>query len=187
VESSIEMEKGRLLEEAYRKNSVVDKEGRRVADEGWQKKRDEIAAPYEERAAQSIRRLENDYRTRKAAQLALGLRLARFSPAGAFVSFITEMADTGIREENWFTAEAERYREMLQRELFSKIQFDVFPTGGVSMGIRGMVNPAQLPEFRLPRSLVRDSLRGADIAILLVWFLVAAALTYVALARYDVR
>jgi len=187
VESSIEMEKGRLLEEAYRKNSVVDKEGQRVAGEAWQKKRDEIAAPYEEHAAQAIRRLENDYRTRKAAQLALGLRLARFSPAGAFVSFITEMADTGIREENWFMAEAEHYREMLQRELFSKIQFDVFPTGGVSMGIRGMVNPAQLPEFRLPRSLVRDSLRGADIAILLVWFLAAAALTYVALARYDVR
>jgi ABC-type transport system involved in multi-copper enzyme maturation permease subunit len=187
VENGMELEKGRALEEAQQKSAVVDKEGRRVPEEGWQKKRDEIAAPFEERLAQSIRTLENDYRTRKAAQLALSLIMARLSPAGAFVSFTTEMAGTGIREEGAFKTEAERYREMLTRELFSKIHVDVYPSGGVSMGMSRMVNPAQLPEFRLPRSLVRDSLRGTDVAILLIWFLAAATITYIALARYDVR
>ncbi|HYK90100.1 MAG TPA: ABC transporter permease subunit [Acidobacteriota bacterium] len=180
VENGMEFEKGRALEEALRKNSGIQ-------DEGWQKKRNEIATPFEERLGQSIRRLEDDYRARKASQVALSLRMARLSPAGAFVSFITEMADTGIREESWFNAEAERYREILRNELFSKIHLDVYPSGGISMGMSSMVNPAQLPEFRLPHSLVRDSLRGTDLAILLIWFLAAAGMAYVALARYDVR
>ncbi len=187
VENSIELEKGKALEEALLKNSTVNKDGQRIATDGWQKMRDEIATPFEEQLAQSIRTLENDYRTRKAAQLSLSLRMARLSPAGAFVSFITERAGTGIRQEGWCHAEAERYREMLQREVFNKIRVDVYPSGGISMGMSGVVNPAQLPEFHLPHSPVPDSMRGTDIAILLFWFLAAAALTYAALARYDVR
>lgn len=186
TENSIELEKGRALEEAQ-KGWTLDKEGRKVEPDSWAKERNEIAVPYEERASEATRRIEEDYQRRKAQQRSLGLNLARLSPAGAFVNFATEMSSTGIREEERFMAEAERYREVLRREVFSKIQRDVYPGGGVSMGMRGMINPATIPEFRMYRAHVRDSLRGTDITILLVWFLAAAALTYGALARYDVR
>jgi len=86
-----------------------------------------------------------------------------------------------------FVTEADRYRETLQKELFSKIIRDIYPNGGVSMGMRANINMAQLPEFRLPREGVAASLQGSDLAILLIWFLLSASLTYYALARYDVR
>ena len=187
VQNSIELEKGRALQEAETKSSVVDKEGKRVAGPNWQKERDEIAAPYEERMARAISGIEEDYRRRKENQQRLGRTVARLSPAGAFTSFITEMAGTGTRAQDLFVAEADRYRETLQREVFSKIVRDVYPNGGVSMGMRGPINIANLPEFRLPRENAGSSLQGSDLAILLMWFLVAAGLTYGALARYDVR
>ena len=187
VQNSLELEKGRALQEAKAASADVDKNGNRGEGPNWQKERDAIAAPFEERIAQAIRQIEDDYRRRKSAQQRLGLSVARLSPAGAFASFTTEMADTGTEAEDRFLAEAERYREMLHNEVFSKIVRDVYPNGMVSMGMRGPINLAQLPEFRLPGKSVGGSLQGSDLAILLAWFLVAASLTYGALARYDVR
>ncbi|MBZ5497573.1 MAG: ABC transporter permease subunit [Acidobacteriia bacterium] len=187
AENSLELEKGRALQEAAEKSSVVDKDGKRVAGPNWQKERDQIAAPYEERTTRTIQGIEEDYRRRKAEQRRLGLWLARLSPAGAFASFTTEMAGTGIRAEDQFVAEADRYRVTLHQELFSRFYRDVYPNGSVSMGMNGPISTAQLPEFRLPRVAAGSSMQGSDLAILLLWFLLAAILTYTALARYDVR
>jgi hypothetical protein len=187
AQNAIELDKGRALQEAQEKSSVVNKDGQKVDGENWQNERDSIANPYEERMAQTIQKIEEDYRRRKAEQQRFGLSLARFSPAGAFASFTTEMAGTGIQAADRFVTEADRYRGILQKELFSKIIRDVFPNGGVRMGMRANIDMAQLPEFRLPREGVAASLQGRDLAILLIWFLVSASLTYFALARYDVR
>lgn len=187
AQNNVELDKGRALQEAEAKAAVVDKNGNRTAGPNWQRERDEIAAPYEERAARTVQIIEDDYRRRKTAQQRLGLSVARLSPAGAFASFATEMAATGTHAEDGFVAEAERYRDMLRKEVFSKIVRDVYPNGTVSMGMRGPINVAQLPEFRLPLESVGGSLQGSDLAILLAWFLATACLTYVALARYDVR
>lgn len=187
AENSIDLERGRALQQAVDKSWVADKEGNKRPGENWDKQRNEISVPYEERAAEAIRRIEEDYHHRKEEQRRLGLSLARLSPAGAFSSFTTEMADTGVRAEDRFLATAEHYREMLQKELFSKFYRDVLPQGVVSMGMHGVINVAQLPEFRLPKEGVGNSLQAADLAILLVWFLLSASLTYFALARYDVR
>ena len=187
AQNSIELEKGHALQEAMDKSWVVDAKGRKVEGENWQQERSAIVAPYEKRVEQTIRKIEEDYRRSKDAQQRLGLTLARLSPAGAFASFITEMAETGVHAEDLFVAEADRYRETLQKELFSKFYRDVYPNGGVSLGMRGPINTAQLPEFRMPKEGVARSLQGSDLAILLAWFLLSASLTYAALARYDVR
>ncbi len=186
VLNSIELERGRALQQAADTSWVAGKDGNKGPGENWDKQRNEISMPYEERAAEAIRRIEDDYHHRKDQQRRLGFSLARLSPAGAFSSFTTEMADTGVRAEDRFLTAAEHYREMLQKELFSKFYRDVLPQG-VSMGMRGIINVANLPEFRLPKEGVGNSLQAADLAVLLVWFLLAASLTYFALARYDVR
>jgi hypothetical protein len=97
------------------------------------------------------------------------------------------MSGTGILGEERFMNESDRYQEVLRREIFSKFYRDVFPGGMVSMGMRGPINMAQLPEFRMARIRPKDSVRGADLAILMCWFVAIAVFTYVALARYDVR
>lgn len=184
--NAIEMEKGKAVQDA----GLFQTSKTNPSDEEWeklQKRRSEVAAPFEDRAAQAIRRIEGDYRRRKAEQLGLALTLARVSPAGAFVNFATEMSDTGIQAADRFTNDAEQYREVLQQELFSKIVRYVIPGGGITMGMTGPINPAALSEFRLARVRARDSVGGVDLAILLCWFLAAAVLTYGALARYDVR
>jgi len=182
--NAIEMEKGKAVQDAglFPKTNPSAEEWGKL-----QKRRSEVAAPFEDRAVQAIRRIEGDYRRRKAEQVDLGLTLARLSPAGAFVNFATEMSDTGIRAADRFTNDAEQYREVLQQELFSKILRYVIPGVGITMGLTGPINPATLSEFRLARVRARDSVAGVDIAILLSWFLAAAVLTYGALARYDVR
>ncbi len=184
--NSIDLERGRALQRAADTSWVGDKEGNKRPGENWDKQRNEISIPYEERAAQAVRQIEEDYRHRKDEQQRLGLSLARLSPAGAFASFTTEMADTGVRAETRFLTQAEQYRGMLQKELFSKFYRDVLPQG-VSMGMRGAINIAQLPEFRMPKERAGSSLQAADLVVLLLWFLLSASLTYVALARYDVR
>ena len=97
------------------------------------------------------------------------------------------MSGTGTLTEDRFMGDADRYQEVLRRELFSKIYRDVLPGGGVTMGMRGPINMARLPEFRMASIRTRDSVRAMDLAILLCWFAAAAFSTYVALWRYDVR
>ncbi len=187
VQNAIEMEKGRALQEAAEKSWVADGQGKKVAGENWQKERAEIAAPFEDRVERAVRAIEEDFRRRESDQQSLALALARLSPAGAFASFTTEMAGTGIRAENRFLVEAGLYREVLRQELFSKFYRDVYPNGGVSMGMNGAVHMSQLPEFRVTWEDAASSLQGKDLAILLTWFLMASGLTYGALTRYDVR
>ena len=109
------------------------------------------------------------------------------SPAGALVNFATGIAQTGVRVEDRFLDQARRYRESLDRELFSKYFRDVYPSGGVSMGTTGAIRPAALPEFRMARSGIGDSFEPADIAILLGWFLAISVAIFWALERCDVR
>ncbi|MEK7407476.1 MAG: ABC transporter permease subunit [Acidobacteriota bacterium] len=179
VKESLEREKGSALEELRRRVGSVP-------HEDWMRRRAPVAQVYEERTAQAVRQIEEGWQRRKAEQQSLGLALARLSPAGALVNFATEMAGTGSGVEERFQAQAERYREVLSRELFSKIFWDSRP-GGVSMGTLAPINPAALPEFRLRRPGLAESFQGTDLAILLGWFLVLTGAIYRALERYDVR
>lgn len=187
AESNNERDKGRALQALADRTWVTQSDGNRVPGPQWQEQRRAVVAPYDEQLAQAIRRIEDDYQRRKTDQRRLGLALARFSPAGALANFVAEMADTGMTSEHRFTLEAERYQGILSRELFSKMYRDVMPGGSVSMGMTGLISPSALPEFRIPRPPMRDSFSSVDLAGLLIWFLIGGTLTYVALARYDVR
>ncbi len=180
VNESLEREKGSALEELRRRAGEVP-------HEDWMRRRGPVAQVYEERTAQAVRQIEEGWQRRKAEQRSLGLSLARLSPAGALVNFATEMAATGSGMEERFQGQAERYREVLGRELFSKIYWDSRPGGGVAMGTLAPINPAALPEFRLRRPGVAESFHGTDLAILLGWFVALTAAVYRALERYDVR
>ncbi len=155
--------------------------------DAWNRERARVVAPFEERQAQAVKAIEDAYRRKRAEQRGLSLALSRISPAGALVSFMTAMSETGAAVEDRFLSGADRYREVLSRELFSKIYTEVLPGGGIRMGTSGPIDAAALPQFRWNRASVGESLLATDLAVLLAWFLAASAGIFAALARYDVR
>ena len=183
--SSIGQERARALDELINRVGVVNKDGPRLPGEDWSRQRTALSA-YDDKAAQAVARIEQAYQRRRDGQRLIGLSLARLSPAGALVNFITEMAETGASSPGRFAAEAERYREVLSREVFSRTYRDVW-SSGVAMGMLKPINIAALPAFHVTRPPVRESFTGADLAILLAWFTAISAAIFLALARYDVR
>lgn len=155
--------------------------------DAWTRERARVTAPFEERQAQAVKLIEDAYRRRRSEQRGLSLALSRISPAGALASFMTAMSETGAAVEDRFLSGAEQYREVLSRELFSKVFTEVLPGGGIRMGASALINPAALPQFHWTRAGVGESLLAADLAILLAWFLATSAGIFAALARYDVR
>ncbi len=185
--AGIDAERGRALEGVWKgleaaRGPITDRD-----PVDWGKERAAAVAPFEERRAALLARLDEDHRRQQAAQRQLGLSFARLSPAGAVVSFVTEVAQTGLEAEGRFEAEAARYRQVLSAEVFDRIFVDMFPGGQMKMGLLRPIDLRTLPEFRLHPAPVRDTLRGVDLAILLAWFLGAGALVFRALGRYDVR
>lgn len=153
----------------------------------WQQQRAPVVAPFEERRAATLARIDEDHRRRQGEQRRLGLAFARLSPAGAIVSFVTEAAQTGLSAQGRFESEAQRYRQVVAEQVFDRLFVDMFPDGQLKMGMSRPVDLQALPEFRLPGPRVMETLRAADLAILLGWFLGAGALVFRALSRYDVR
>ncbi len=182
--NTIEREKGAELQRLWGPNEKAA-----AAGDQWMSVRQPVADRYAERISTALKEIEDDSRRETDAQQALGLWLARLSPAGALADFVAEMAGTGMQAERAFMASAERHRQVLSREFYSKVFQDVFPTGMIKMGTTDYagLKEMQLPGFQYPRLSTRDRLRAADIVILLGWVLVASCLTLVALARYDVR
>ncbi len=182
--NSLERDKGAELQRLWGPN---DKEA--AAGDKWMSVRQPVADRYAERISTALKNIEDEYRRETDAQQNLGLLLARFSPSGAFADFVSEMAGTGIQAETVFLASAERHRQVLAREFYSKVFQDVFPSGMIRMGTTdyGGMNQLKLPGFQFPRLVERERLRAADLVILLGWVLGASCLTLVALSRYDVR
>ncbi len=153
----------------------------------WGKERAAAVAPFEERKAAMLNRLDDDHRRRLVEQRKWALTVARLSPAGSVASFVTAVAQTGLDAEARFNLEARRYRQLLLQEVFDRIFVDMFPDGNMKMGLLGPVDLKTLPEFRLPATQVVATVPALDLAILACWFAGAGALVYRGLARYDVR
>jgi hypothetical protein len=176
AQNSIEREKGAALEDILN-----------LETEDYQKRRRERVIPFEDRRNREFERIEREYQREKSNRQAMGLWLARTSPAGALVSFFTEMANTGATAEAKFLLEAYRYREIVEGELFDKIIRDVFPSGAVRMGLTGPIDIHQLPEFTVEPPALAEGLRETDLALLLGWIAVSLILVYLFVSRYDVR
>ena len=174
--SAIERAKGRALAALFERDQ-----------EDWQELRSEVVAPFEARAAEAVRRIDEAHRRRVAAQRSVALAVARLSPTGSLVSFVTEIAGTGLSAERRFLRDADRYRATLRRELFGKIYIDSFPSGDIRMSAASDLDPSSIPELDTSPAGPAESLRVADLTILAGWCLVLAVAAFIAIARYDVR
>jgi ABC-type transport system involved in multi-copper enzyme maturation permease subunit len=118
--------------------------------------------------------LEADYRVKFDRLVALSKNINRLSPVASFVYAATEIAGTGIGEEEAFKKEVVRYKNaLIDRTLAS-------PDAGV----------AETPAFRYAyRPLDRVLAGGAlfDAGWLAASAILFFALSYLAFIRYDVR
>jgi len=174
--ADIERAKGEALQAVYDQDPDT-----------WQDARDGVVAPFDRRADEAAHQLDQQHRTRVDAQRSLALAVARLSPTGSLVSFVTEMAGTGLSAERRFLTDAEGYQDTLHRELFAKVFMDTLPGGTIRMGADPSLDIQSIPEFRNHPPGPLQSLRIADLAMLTAWGLVLALGAFVALSRYDVR
>ncbi len=174
--ADIERAKGEALQTVYDQDPDT-----------WQDQRDGIVGPFDQREDETAHKIDEQQRVRVGAQRALALAVARLSPTGSLVSFVTEMAGTGLSAEQRFLSDAESYQETLHRELFSKVFMDTLPGGTIRMGADPSLDIQSIPELRNHPPGPLQSLRIADLAMLAGWGLVLALGAFVALARYDVR
>ncbi len=174
--ADVEQAKGQALQDLYDRDP-----------EAWEEARDEVVAPFERRAAETARRIDEEHRLRVDAQRGLALTVARLSPTGSLVSFVTEMAGTGLTAERRFLADSESYQEALYRELFTKVFMDTLPGGRIHLGTDDTLDLAAIPEFTSNPPGPLPSLRVVDLATLAAWSLILALGLFFALERYDVR
>ncbi|MEJ2079660.1 MAG: ABC transporter permease subunit [Acidobacteriota bacterium] len=178
AEDQLERDKGRALEALLAQS---------LDPSDYQKARQSVVQPYEARLSRRLQAIDDDYRRQLAGQRNLSLYLARLSPAGALVSFVTEMTNSGVTAEDRFQSSAEQYHAVLWTELFDKVFRDSTPGGRVMMGMNGAIDPSHLPRFSMREPSLPESFRTADFSILLLWLGATILMTYLALERYDVR
>lgn len=117
-----------------------------------------------------IDKLEEDYRNRFNRLIRLSKNINRISPVASFVYALTEVAGTGIGEEDHFKKEIIRYKNNTLLDIFSdKKEFSSF-------------------NYRY-RSLSQIFRQGAlfDIAWLVFFNILFFILSYFVFVRYDVR
>ncbi|MFC2160565.1 ABC transporter permease [Acidobacteriota bacterium] len=119
--------------------------------------------------------LEEDYRNKYNKLVRLSKNINRISPVSSFVYAVTDLAGTGIGEE-----------DNLKRAVIS-YNNSLFPELSAAVMDR---EPKQYPAFQYNyRSLSEVFARGTlfDMAWLIFFNILFFALSYVAFARYDVR
>jgi hypothetical protein len=121
-------------------------------------------------------REEQDYRLKFERLVRLSRDINRVSPAASFLDAVSEVAGTGIGEESRLKAEVVRYKDSIIDRMIADVE----------AGKRD----AQYPAFVYqPRPLAEIFASGAlfDTAWLAFFNILAFALAYVAIVRYDVR
>ncbi len=119
-------------------------------------------------------KLMADYRVHFNSLVSISKDITRLSPAAAFTYLSTDIAGTGISEEQEVKAAVLQYKDMV---------FNL-PTDN-NMNVVG-----ELPAFSYKRRSIRDILGGDGIVNLTVLFLftmLSFTAAYVMFLRYDVR
>ena len=119
-------------------------------------------------------KLMSDYRVQFNGLANLSKHITRFSPAAAYTFLATDIAGTGIREENRLKRAVLRYKDMVWNK----------PTdsGGNILG--------EFPPFSFKRSSISEVLTTEglmNLTILILFNILAFTASYVAFLRYDVR
>lgn len=146
------------------------------------------------RIADTIRKLEQDYRNKRNIQATLAVNLSRFSPVSCYTYLISGLAETGTAETGKFTENAERYQEQVKTAIYDNFIVTSYRLGGSrassSKEVEGFDrSKAAIPEMSYKYTTMSETLRAGwiDILLLFVFNVLFFAVAFWRFNKYDVR
>ncbi len=171
-EKDVEMEINRLINTGQ--NSSISQQA--IRDEYWAK------------LESQIQNIDRDIEKKRNTQLRLTTNLARLSPVGCFVRPMSEISHTGWLRYLQFQEEATRFRQILNKQFYSK--FEVFEEkgGGGYSNFKGD-DSAPAPRFTTSQISFGDIMRNVlpDLVLLVIYNLILFSAAFVGFLKYDVR
>ena len=133
----------------------------------------EKMAPLEEAARLKYRdlaaQLDGRYQQKRRHQDQIGINLSRITPTASFISLATDATQTGQVKRDTYFQTGNRYYEMLDAEMFSKM------TEGAMIEKEGISSP--MPPPSLVKLTLEEMLQHAALDLLLLCFFVGALMT----------
>ena len=157
---------------------------------------EEICPPLEKkyrlRTAESLHRIEQDYRNRQGIQTFIAKTLSRFSPVSCYTYVVTEIAGTGLTELRDFLAHAQRYQDEIKETIYDKAVVTRTGGGYYMQDIEGVDfawSKAVLPDMVYHYPTLAEALHTVwpDILLLGLFNVLFFVLAFVGFNRYDVR
>lgn len=180
-----------------------DEEDRLDDDEMWSnmQMQDSLRREVERTIEDYELRLQEDLRSRKAAQERLALTMSRLSPASAYQLVAAELAGTDLALKRRYEDAMSDYRtrfidyadgksEGAGRGQMFAITVDSEKGFNISSPRdQSVVDVSDMPQFDPPQLALADVLGGAviDLGLLALWAMLSFLVAFVRFIRYDVR
>lgn len=146
------------------------------------------------RIADTIRKLEQDYRNKRNIQASLAVNLSRISPVSCYTYLISGLAGTGSSGPGKFNENAERYQEQVKAAIYDNFVITTYRLGGSratsSHEVEGFdPSKASIPDMKYEYTTLAEVLRKGWVNILLLFLfnILFFAIAFWRFNKYDVR
>jgi ABC-type transport system involved in multi-copper enzyme maturation permease subunit len=154
-----------------------------------------IEEEYQERLAEEIRKIDEDYGNKQNIQSAITGYLSRVSPAYCFANIISELSGTGILEMNNFDKHARLFQEKVKTEIYDKVVIKTYSTSTGSSVYASTVEGFEPSDAPVPHIdnytfvTLGETFAHVWVEILLLVFfnILFFAASFISFIRYDVR
>jgi ABC-type transport system involved in multi-copper enzyme maturation permease subunit len=155
--------------------------------DSYAKAQADLRSEYAARLNADLDKIDAAFDEQRASQAAAARSIARLSPVSCLVHVLTELAGTGFTEEAAWRETRSRYRQIVNRDVASKMDMTRFK----NLSYGGAKIDRKAPAPKLPAEAVPLEKRLAavtvDLVLLVIYGLLFFAAAYVAFLRYDVR
>jgi ABC-type transport system involved in multi-copper enzyme maturation permease subunit len=157
------------------------------AVEAFKKVQAEHQAEFTARLNAELGKIDAEFERQRGRQAAVARNLSRLSPVSCLVHVTAELAGAGFAEEEKWRETRARFKQILDRDIASKMQSYTF--GGLTMGMNSTDRNVPAPEPPAEPVPLEKRLAAVwvDLVLLAIYGLLFFTGAYVAFLRYDVR
>jgi hypothetical protein len=148
----------------------------------------------QKRIADTVRKLEQDYRNRRNVQASLAVNLSRISPVSCCTYLISGLCRTGPAEPDRFVWNAERYQEQVKAAIYDNWILKTYRLGGSRATSADKVagfdpSKVSVPDMKYEYSTIAEVIRAGwiDILLLFAFNVLFFAVAFWRFNKYDVR
>jgi ABC-type transport system involved in multi-copper enzyme maturation permease subunit len=151
-----------------------------------------VREKYEQRLAEEIRQLTDDYAMRCNRQNAIARGFARLSPINAVSNLMAEFSGTGYSEADNFTQQAAQFQTTVKQEVYDKFVYKVYRANGSMTTTTHSADDSKItiPAFENYKHVSISNIiqqNVVDIVLLCFYCLLFFVCAFVCFLRFDVR